>query len=86
MNELIKKVTEAFVEYLLGSLVFQEKVEAIVESKMATLTAVDEDRVNELITDKLADYEEDSDQKIRDVVRNMDFSIEIGGTDHGSSS
>lgn len=78
MDEFIKKVTEGFVEYLLGSLVFQEKVEAIVEGKMATLTAVDEDRVNELIANKINYLEEDSDQKIRDVVRNMDFSIEIG--------
>ena len=78
MDEFIKKATEAFVEYLLGSLVFQEKVEAIVEGKMATLIAVDEDRVNELIANKINYLEEDSDQKIRDVVRNMDFSIEIG--------
>lgn len=78
MDELIKKVIEAFAEYLLGSSVFQEKVEAIVESKMAALIAIDEDRVNELIANKIDDLEEDSDQKIRDVVRNMDFSIKIG--------
>lgn len=79
MDELIKKVTEAFTEYLLGSLQFQEKVEGIVEGKMATLTAVDESRVNELIDDKLEIFEVETDpQTIRDVVRNMDFTIEVG--------
>ena len=79
MDELIKKVAEAFTEYLLGSLQFQEKVEAIVEGKMATLTAVDEDRVNDLIDDKLDGFEAKPDpQIVRDIVRDMDFTIEVG--------
>lgn len=79
MDEFIKKVTEAFVEYFLASSVFQEKVEAIVEGKMATLTSVDEDRVKELIEDRVVDLDDRMDeQDVRDIVRQMDFSIEIG--------
>lgn len=74
MEELLKKIAEAFAVYL------APRIEQIVEGKMVSLTAVDEDRVNELISDQIAAIKEERqdrfDEKVRRVVSDMSFTTE----------
>ena len=72
MDELIKKVAEAFRDFVLKSPELQELVEKIAEQKVGDLS-------ESLIVEKVIWAPNDIDWKsgVKDVVRDMRFRVEV---------
>jgi hypothetical protein len=87
MDELIKKVAEAFRDYVLKSPELQEMVEKIAEQKAGDIS---EYRIKELVNSALNDINWKSritdnlntnnnvfKSNVKDIVRNMRFRVEV---------
>lgn len=87
MDELIKKVAEAFRDYVLKSPELQELVEKIAEQKAGDLTEnrirqiakamLYEQDFEEIITNNLDTSSNVFESGVKDVVRNMLFRAEV---------
>ena len=87
MEELIKKVAEAFRDYVLKSPELQEMVEKIAEQKAGSLdeyrvkqiveNILNEQDWGDLITDTLDTCSNVFESGVKDVVRDMRFRVEV---------
>jgi hypothetical protein len=90
MDELIKKVAEAFRDYVINSDEFRRNVANLVEDKFSQMAVNDDDHVKELvskavgdidwediITDNLDTSSNAFESGVKDVVRDMELRVEV---------
>ena len=90
MDELIKKVAEAFRDYVVNSDEFRRNVANLVEDKFSQMAVNDGDHVKELVSNAISELDWESritdnldtssgvfECGVKDVVRDMRFRVEV---------